>query len=253
MTTTDLNTSQTVGQLVAQRPERGRVFERLGIDYCCGGRKPLAAACNERGLDIQQVVAELNAAEATPVASTDPDWTTVPLSLLADHIESVHHAFMRRELPRMASLVHKVASVHGAAHPDLKDLEQTYARFACDLNTHMSTEESALFPWIRSLEPGAAHEARPSAALDKPVRMMMQDHDDAGRALARMRELTNGFTPPDNACGTYRVMLSGLRDIETDLHTHVHKENNILFPRALELEASTRPSRGGGSCCTRSW
>ncbi len=253
MTTIAHRTSQTVGQLVAERPERGRVFERLGIDYCCGGRKPLAAVCADRGLDVQQVVAQLDAADATPASSADPDWTTVPLSQLADHIESVHHAFMRRELPRMAALVHKVAGVHAAAHPDLKELEETFVRFAGDLGIHMSTEESALFPWIRSLEPGPTHGARSNATLDEPVRMMMREHDDAGRALARLRELTNGFTPPDNACGTYRVMLSGLRDIEADMHTHVHKENNILFPRALALEACQRPSTGACSCCTRSW
>jgi regulator of cell morphogenesis and NO signaling len=253
MTTSALRTSQTVGQLVAERPERGRVFERLGIDYCCGGRKPLAAVCDERGLDVQHVVAQLNAADATPPANTEPDWTTVPLSQLADHVESAHHALMRRELPRVAALVHKVAGVHGGAHPELKELEQTFVRFANELATHMSKEESALFPWIRALERSAAQNARPGSALDEPVRMMMREHDDAGRALTSMRELTNGFAPPENACGTYRVMLASLRDIETDMHTHVHKENNILFPRAIALEACNQATAGGRACCTKSW
>ena len=251
MTTSALGTSQMVGQLVAERPARGRVFERLGIDYCCGGRKSLSAACAERGLDLDHVLAQLEASDLSPPVEAGPDWTRAPLSQLVDHIESVHHAFLRRELPRLAALLHKVADVHGARHPELRELEQTFIRFSRELAAHMYTEESALFPGIRALGTGAAHASSPRSLLDEQARALMREHDDAGSALAKMRELTSGFTPPLNACGTYRVMLSGLRDIETDMHSHVHKENNILFPRALALEASQQTTAGAGACCTK--
>lgn len=234
--------SRTVGQLVAERPERGRVFERLGIDYCCGGRKPLREACVQRGLDPEQVRAELEEAEGLPVACTEPDWTTAPLSDLIDHIETTHHERMRSELPRVAALVQKVAGAHGRRHPALLQLERTFSEFSVELLSHMSKEELALFPRIRELESGAAaNEGRPGT-LDPSVRRMMEEHDDAGRALARMRAFTSGFTPPDDACASYRVMLAGLRDLERDVRTHVHKENNILFPRAIALESCRRPT-----------
>jgi len=208
--------------------------------------------CAERGLDLDHVRAQLQASDQSPSVDAGPDWTKAPLSQLVDHIESVHHAFMRRELPRLATLLHKVADVHGASHPELTELEQTFIGFSRELAAHMYAEESALFTGIRALDTGAGHSSPPSAPLDEQARTMMREHDDAGRSLAKMRELTNGFTPPQNACGTYRVMLSGLRDIEADMHSHVHKENNILFPRALALEASQRAKTGAGACCTRS-
>lgn len=244
------NPSPTVGQLVAERPERARVFERFGIDYCCAGRKSLATACSERGLDLSFVHSQLEAADAAPRKTSEPDWTTEPLSRLVDHIQTVHHGFMNRELPRLAALVRKVAGVHGNAHAELILLQDVFTEFCREVAEHMAKEESALFPWIRALETGTRGPSN-SVPLDGPVRQMMREHEDAGVALAKMRELTRGFVPPNNACGTYRVMLSGLADIEADMHTHVHKENNILFPRALALEASTQANIGGGSCCIR--
>jgi regulator of cell morphogenesis and NO signaling len=236
-------TSKTVGQLVAERPERGRLFEKLGIDYCCGGRKPLRDACVQKGLDPDHVRAQLEAADALPSTSTDPDWTTAPLGKLADHITLKHHDLMRRELPRVSALVQKVARVHGDRHPELIELNRLFEEFSSELVEHMAREDSVLFPWIRALESDSVPSGPPRGVLDQPIRRMMQDHDDAGVALARMRALTNGFTPPEDACGTYRVMLSGLREIEADMHVHVHKENNILFPRALVLEAAIRASK----------
>ena len=243
--TTHPPVSPTIGQLVAERPERGRLFEKLGIDYCCGGRTSLNEACAKRGLDPDEVRAQLRASDACPVVGAEPDWATASLSHLADHIETTHHRLMRAELPRAAALVSKVARVHGQRHPQLLELRRVFEEFALDLLAHMDKEDSVLFPRIRRVEasPGPADVA---PALDQPVRAMMTEHDEAGRALSRMRALTNGYAPPLDACGTYRVMLSALRDIETDMHTHVHKENNILFPRALK--AATRgPACGSGT------
>jgi regulator of cell morphogenesis and NO signaling len=238
MTTASPTSPKTVGQLVAERPERARVFERLGIDYCCGGRKPLEDVCAQRGLDPERVRAELNAADAGPARSDGPDWNTAPLSQLADNIQNTHHALMRAELPRAEALVKKVARAHGERHPELVELDRAFGPFAAEMSSHMVKEESVLFPWIRGLESGRA--GQPGMQLSQPVRCLMADHDQAGQALQRMRELTGGFTPPADACGSYRVMLSTLAEIEADMHTHVHKENNILFPRALSLEAAGR-------------
>jgi regulator of cell morphogenesis and NO signaling len=227
--------SSTVGQLVAERPERARVFEALGIDYCCAGRVSLDEACVKRGLNPDQVRARLRDSDATPATKVEPDWMITPLSWLADHIESTHHRLMRAELPRAAALVKKVAAVHGERDPKLAELRQTFEEFSRDLMAHMDKEDAVLFPLIRALESEPSNGR--AASLDRPVRMMMQEHDDAGEAIRRMRDLTNGFTPPGEACSTYRVMLAALQAIEADLHTHVHKENNILFPRALGMEA----------------
>src|SRR5262249_43101127 len=169
-------------------------------------------------------------------SSNEPDWTREPLSRLADHIEATHHRLMRAELPRAVALVTKVARVHGERRPELVELKGVFDDFAEDLLAHMDREDSTLFPWIRALESPDGQTSR--HGLDQPISAMMGDHDEAGQALQRIRELTSNFTPPLDACGTYRVMLATLREIEADMHTHVHKENNILFPRALGVDAS---------------
>lgn len=245
MTTTIPRSLRTIGQLVGEKPGRARVFERLGIDYCCGGRKSLAEVCVKRGLDIAALSAELDAAGADSLGANEPDWTTAPLRQLADHIESTHHEFLRRELPRLAALIRKVTGVHGRTHPALGDLERTFAKFSCELLLHMGKEESVLFPAIRTMETETG--PRGGASLDMPIRCMMHEHDDAGAALSQMRQLTEEFTPPPDACGSYRVMLAGLQDLEADMHAHVHKENNILFPRALALGGERKPASASES------
>ncbi len=227
--------AKTVGQLVAERPERARVFEQVGIDYCCGGRNCLEDACAKKGVDVQRVLSMLAASDAVPPTNTDPDWRTAPLSQLVQNIESTHHRFMRDELQRTSALIKKVATAHGAHRPALRELEQVFEGFTNDLLSHMYKEEVVLFPWIRAIESQPGQTVSGTDSLDMPIRAMMHDHDDAGNHLKIMRDLMDDYVPPLDACGTYRVMLSALQGIETDLHLHVHKENNILFPRALSL------------------
>lgn len=226
---------RTVGQLVVERPSRARVFEQLGIDYCCGGKLPLADACRKRGLDPAMVLARLEAADAAP--EQERDWTRAPLAELADHIERVHHDFLRAELPRLSALSKKVAAVHGDAHPELPELANVFDEFAGELFEHMQKEEKVLFPMIRSIGRGVLPDVGPGR-LGMPVAMMEHEHDDAGRAMDRMRELTDGYTPPPGACNSYLALFDRLARIEQDMHAHVHKENNILFPRALAAEAA---------------
>jgi regulator of cell morphogenesis and NO signaling len=236
--------STTVGQLVAERPARARIFENLGIDYCCGGRKTIAEVCQHKGLDPASVVQVLQAAEAAGVdGDGQRDWLTAPLSELCDHIIQTHHEYLRGELPRLAQLVEKVASVHGDNHPELKEVRYTFSLLRAELSEHMMKEERILFPSIRSMEAGGSGDSPHCGTIDRPIAVMEDEHDRAGAALARMRQLTQDYRVPEGACGSYQVMLSSLAELEADMHQHVHKENNILFPRAMKLaglEAAAR-------------
>ncbi len=232
----------TVGQWVAQHPQLSRVFETLRIDYCCGGGLTLSEACERRRMDPEQVLAELHdALEARPEGN-GTDWTRAPLSTLCDHIEQTHHAYLKSELPRLTAIVEKVAEVHGAAHPELPLVKSTFAELRAELEPHMFKEERILFPAIRQLEQAASAPAFPFGTVGNPIRMMECGHDHAGDALERLRLLTADYRVPEGACNTYRAMLDGLEYLERDMHQHVHKENNILFPRAIALESSITPA-----------
>jgi regulator of cell morphogenesis and NO signaling len=228
-----LNADCTVGQVVVERPGRSRVLERLGIDYCCGGRKPLQEACRERGLTLDFVLHELESDDADAVSKGSDDGfdpSALTMSELADHIEATHHQWLRHELPRMAMIIGKVADAHGERDPRLDILRNTFENFAYEIFSHMQKEERILFPAVRRMEVGAMNTSVP-AVLEGPLAEMVQEHDEAGAALLAMRELTDDFAVPANACITHRAMIDALRTLEADMHLHVHKENNVLFPR----------------------
>ena len=224
----------TVGQLVADKPSRSRLFQNLGIDFCCGGKLSLAEAARQKGLDPQSLLQVLLAAETSNGSYADDaqvDAAAMPLDELCDHIVSTHHDYLRQELPRLKGMVRKVAAVHGFEHPWTMEIEGVFAAFAAELESHMLKEEQALFPMIRQLgRDGAVPEL--VQRIVQAINVMEHEHDDAGDALKRMRELSHDFTPPPAACNTFRAMLAGLRELEADMHQHVHKENNVLFIRA---------------------
>jgi len=236
MQTEKFKVTDPVGSIVAKRPALARVFEQAGIDYCCGGKVPLGQACQKQGLDPQALLATLEGVVAT--AGTEPVVKAAALTLtaLADHIEATHHGYLKTELPRLDALTQKVAAVHGAHDPRLAQVRDTYAGLAAEMASHMLKEERILFPMIRQLDASESAPAFHCGSIANPIRQMELEHDQAGGALAKMRELTGGFTPPDWACNTYRAMLDALAHLEHDLHQHVHKENNILFPRAIERQ-----------------
>ncbi len=239
-----LSPERTVGQIVVDNPLSARVLERFGIDYCCGGKTPLSEACRRRGLDMTEVVRVLGEEEAR--AAADPagiDWRTRSMTQLADHIESTHHAYLRRELPRLAVLIEKVVRAHGQRRPEFLSLRHMFEGFCAEINQHMMKEERILFPMIRMLEmPGCTRLATAHCGgIDNPIRMMEHEHDSAGRALADMRRLCCDYVPPPEACNTWRALYAGLADLESDMHQHVHKENNILFPAAHAAEQSAAP------------
>ncbi len=223
----------TVGDLVAERPGRSRVFETFGIDYCCGGQRPLEEAVREKGLDVADVIARLQADIAEASAPTE-DPSAMSLTELCDHIEAKHHAYLRAALPRLEKLSEKVAKAHGAHVPWVLELRQVFLGLYDELDAHMMKEEQVLFPIIRQVEQGYTGAAGHCGGIQNPIRVMLMEHDNAGDALASMSELSGGYTPPAEACNTFRALLDGLRELELDLHTHIHKENNILFPRAME-------------------
>lgn len=227
---------ETVGEMVANRPVLSRVFEQVGIDYCCGGKKTLEQACDEKGLDVQSVFAALTACSATEDEAF-LDTAAMSLSELADHIEQTHHAYLRREFPRLDWMTQKVATVHGDHEPRLRQIRETYLQLVAELSSHMMKEEKVLFPLIRQLEASTAAPAFHCGSLANPMRQMETEHHDAGSALDKLSELSDGYTPPDWACNTYRAMLDALAHFQLDMHQHVHKEESILFPKALALEA----------------
>lgn len=231
-----IDVQSTVGDLVTERPSRSRVFEKYGIDFCCGGKLPLAEACRNSGVDASEVLEAL-AAEDSPGAGDQQDWSQASMTALADHIEQTHHAYLRQELPRLTAMTQKVNAAHGERHTELAEVERTFAGLRDELTEHMMKEEQVLFPMIRRLESADGPVQFHCGSVNNPIRMMEHEHDSASHALTRLRELTKDYAPPEDACNTYRAMLDGLRELELDLHQHIHKENNVLFPRAARRES----------------
>jgi regulator of cell morphogenesis and NO signaling len=224
-----------VGEIVTARPLAARFFERIGIDYCCGGKQTLAEACANRGLDPATVSVTLDVALQAFGSAPVVDAGVMTLTALADHIEQTHHHYLKTELPLLVDQAERVAAKHGAEDPTLPTIAAIMRDLANEMFHHMEKEERVLFPIVRRLEAtgeGGGH----CGSIANPIRQMEAEHDSAGGALARLRELTGGFVAPADACNTHRALLANLARLETDLHEHVHKENNILFPRAIVLE-----------------
>jgi regulator of cell morphogenesis and NO signaling len=230
-----LTLESTVGRLVAENPARARVFEKHRIDYCCGGKLPLAEACERRHVNLDAVVADLEAVDLAGASKAPTNWDRAPLGELADHIVATHHAYLAQELPRLEAMSARVAKVHGHHAPEVVELYSAFVAFRHEMEEHAMKEEQVLFPWIKRLEAG---EPGPfNASVANPIRCMEHEHENAGNALQGFRELSNGYQPPEDACNTWRVLYASLEALEQDMHTHVHKENSILFPRALQLES----------------
>lgn len=220
-------TEQTIGEIVRQSPSSVRVFESLGIDYCCGGKRTFSEACERARLETGAVLALLEKASVGAAAPSDENrWSEAPLADVIAEIVNRHHAFIRTETPRLQALAAKVAKRHGAAHPELAYIEEAFTTLANELSTHMFEEERTVFPSIESVN----GDALPPDA----IATMVAEHEDAGELLAKMRDLSNNFQLPEGACNSFRALYQGLEEFERDLHQHVHLENNILFARAIE-------------------
>ena len=229
----------TIGAIVAARPALARVFERVGIDYCCGGKQSLAKACAARGLDAATFATVLEAAALAGAGRPVVDAAAMTLTQLADHIEQTHHEYLKAELPRLVEMATRVATKHGWRDARLVEMGEMVQNVAHEMASHMQKEERVLFPLVRQLEAGATGPSH-CGSIANPIHQMENEHEFVGQATARLRELTDGFAPAEDACNTHRALLAGLAEFEADLHTHVHKENNILFPRAQALEIAGR-------------
>lgn len=228
-----MSDTRTLADLVTSRPAAARVLERHHLDFCCGGGRTVAAACADAGVDVESLYAEIEAL----APSSAPDWVSMGVAELVDHVESVHHAYLHEELPLLSQLAAKVRDVHAARHPELVYVVAAYEALRADLEPHLMKEERVLFPMIRELAASARTPQFHCGTLANPIQMMLLEHDTTGEFLASVREITQDFTVPDDACPSYRSLFERLEELEADTHLHIHKENNVLFPSVLRLEA----------------
>jgi len=241
----NMSDTTTVKDVAAGVPGATRVFENFGIDYCCGGHRTLVDACREASLPVEDLMRSLEEAGRASQPGAERDWRQESLTSLAAHIIDKHHYFARQELDRLEKLFDKVCSRHGENHPELFGAQKTFYQLKHDLIPHMLKEEQVLFPHITRMEE-AAGEGRPVpppffGTVRSPVRMMMAEHDTAGDLLKQLRGITKGYTPPPDGCVSFQTLYQALAGFEADLHQHIHLENNILFPRAIEAEETSAP------------
>ena len=238
------DTTKTVREYAVEMPAATRIFEKLGIDYCCGGGKSLADACIKAGVAVEEVLGSLATDARSDEAFTVNKWQTASQAELIAHIVEKHHVFTREELERLDALLNKVCGVHGQNYPELFDIQREFKKLRSDLEPHMLKEEHVLFPYITLLEQTKVQNVpaprAPFGTVRNPVRMMMSEHDAAGDILRAIRQASSDFTVPPDACISYQTVYRALKELEADLHQHIHLENNILFPRAIEQENNAR-------------
>lgn len=235
-----LTATKTVRDYAIETPQTIPVFEKLGIDYCCGGNRPLDEACAAANANLDQVLKAIEAAIAEPARPSDRELRSGSLAELISHIVRTHHVFVRTQVPEIESLIEKVHAKHGANHPELAKIRTVYHGLGEELMAHLMKEENILFPYVERMEESViAHDPilpPPFGTVANPVRMMEHEHDNAGIALKILREASQNFTPPPDACTSFQALYTALANFEKDLHQHIHLENNVLFPRAVEME-----------------
>jgi regulator of cell morphogenesis and NO signaling len=238
-----ISATTKVRDVALELPEATRVFEKLKIDYCCGGNQPLGEACASAGVEVailQRMLDEAGQAELKRSGSLDFQKAT--LSELISHILEKHHVYTREQTARLEPLVNKVIEAHGENHKELRDIGGLFQRLCADLAPHMFKEEQILFPYILELEASVLQNrpapSAPFGTVNNPIRMMMMEHETVGDLLRELRSLSSDYNVPADACLSYQTLYQEFEAFEQDLHQHIHLENNILFPRAIELEAN---------------
>lgn len=230
---------RTVGSFVAEDYRTAGVFSKYGIDFCCKGHRSIEEVCDKKGVQQELLLNEL-AAVLTQKTAAEIDFKSWPLDLLADYIEKKHHRYVEEKIPVLLQFLTKLCKVHGGKHPELFEIYELFEGCAADLSQHLKKEELVLFPFVRKMvEASIAQRALEQphfGTVENPVAMMMHEHDAEGERFRKIAQLTNDYTAPDDACTTYKVTFSMLKEFEADLHKHIHLENNILFPSAVALE-----------------
>lgn len=230
---------KTIGEIVAKDFRTAAVFSKNNMDFCCGGQKTIKEVCVKKNIDENELKSELEKVLSTK-ADNQINFQQWPVDLLADYIEKTHHRYVLEKAPVLFQYLHKICKVHGENHPELFKVEKLFHDCANALSEHMEKEEYVLFPYIRGMvaaKSGKTSSDRPHFdSINAPIQVMMQEHEAEGDRMRKIREITDNFTPPENACGTYRVAFAMLEEFEQDLHKHIHLENNILFPKSILLE-----------------
>lgn len=236
------NTEPTIGEMVANDYRKAEVFKRFGIDFCCGGKDPLDKTCNKKGIDQAEVIQALNALDEPQQMRFSKDYNNWDIGILADFIINNHHKYVNESLPLLDEYSTKVARVHGRSHPEVIEISSLFQAVANELSMHMDKEETILFPYIRQMSMvkhlGELLPVSPFGTIKNTINIMEMEHESAGENMRAINELSNGYNPPEGACNTYKVLYAKLQEFENDLHQHVHLENNILFPKAINLESA---------------
>ncbi len=235
----DLIKERTIGQIVADDYRTAQVFRSFGLDFCCGGNKTVEEACNKKGVDTTEVQNALESLGNDD--SGQHNFNEWALDFLIDYIVNNHHSYVRSKLPEIEFYARKVAKVHGERHPELKTIYELFTKLKVEITSHLGKEEDILFPYVKKLVEAdktttSLLESPSFGTAAKPVAMMEAEHEEAGGIMEQIQKLSSNFTPPGDACTTYRVLFQNLEAFQKDLHKHVHLENNILFPKALALE-----------------
>jgi len=229
----------TIGELVSKDFRRAEVFKKFGLDFCCGGKMTLTEACKEKGIDVVHVEKELKASQEKPAAPWQ-DYNSWELGFLADYILNTHHKYVVAAIPVIQEYTKKVAQVHGENHPEAVEIAKDFQVVADELISHMAKEEMMLFPYIKQLadakKSGLSMEPSPFGTIANPIRMMEMEHEAVGNVMENIKRLSSNYTPPVDACTTFRLAYAKLKEFEDDLHQHIHLENNILFLKAVALE-----------------
>lgn len=235
----NIQENQIIGELVAKDYRTASVFKKYGIDFCCQGNRTINDACEAKKIDDKLVVSDLNALIQSNSENTT-DYKSWPIDLLADYIEKKHHRYVEEKTLEIKPYLDKICRVHGERHPELFEINGHFNATAGELAKHMKKEELILFPSVRKMvkakQENSKWETPKSGTVQNPIQMMMDEHTTEGDRFRKIETLSNNYTPPEDACNTYRVTIALLKEFEQDLHLHIHLENNILFPKAIELE-----------------
>lgn len=230
----------TIGEIVAKDYRKADVFKKYGLDFCCGGKKELAKACEAKGIDLKEIEKELNAIDQWQ-GSPSQNFYNWNIDFLADYIVNTHHKYVLQSIPILVQYTQKVAKVHGDNHPEVIKIADHFMSIIDELNRHMMKEENVLFPYIKKLADAKSKNLRIDPAgfgeIKNPIHVMELEHEVVGNLMKEIKELSNNYTVPPDACTTYRISFTKLKEFEEDLHQHIHLENNILFPKAFELES----------------
>ena len=234
----NMNSGKTIAQITSEDYRTAVIFKKFGIDFCCDGKKTIKEACTEKNIQVEELISALN--QSTQNLVTEPNYDEWGLDFLADYIIQTQHTYVSKKLPEIKPFLDKVMNKHGERHSELKKVHQFFSLIVKDLTGHMQKEEQILFPYIKELaiSKKEQHElpAPGFGSVVNPINAMEQEHERAGDIFKEIRNLTNNLTPPADACKTYRIVFAMLDEFETNLHLHIHLENNILFPKAIKLE-----------------